>query len=190
MPATARSLSSSKSTAGTTCGVLVNGGQPDQMAHWRGLSHGGPSRTTPSPSSFPNLTLTATTEAVLQRDGPDDIHIHPGGQGFLGGAMLRHLKEKPLQQAPSVRAWWRPAQPHQPMGHRSQPAGGPREPPVPSSRIDDPVTGHPAVAPHLFDGRHHDAHGSDPHAAAGRGRRGLRPVLGDRPREHLSATRP
>lgn len=47
----------------------------------------------------PHLTLTVTIEAGRE-DGPDDIHIHPGGQGFWVARMLRHLKEKPLLCGP------------------------------------------------------------------------------------------
>jgi 1-phosphofructokinase len=47
----------------------------------------------------PHLTLTVTIEAGRE-NGPDDIHIHPGGQGFWVARMLRHLKEKPLLCGP------------------------------------------------------------------------------------------
>ncbi|MET0564937.1 MAG: PfkB family carbohydrate kinase [Acidimicrobiia bacterium] len=47
----------------------------------------------------PHLTLTVTIEAGRE-DGPDDIHIHPGGQGFWVARMLRHLKERPLLCGP------------------------------------------------------------------------------------------
>lgn len=47
----------------------------------------------------PHLTLTVTIEAGRE-DGPDDIHIHPGGQGFWVARMLRHLGEKPLLCGP------------------------------------------------------------------------------------------
>ena len=47
----------------------------------------------------PHLTLTVTIETGRE-DGPDDIHIHPGGQGFWVARMLRHLKEKPLLCGP------------------------------------------------------------------------------------------
>ena len=47
----------------------------------------------------PHLTLTVTIETGRD-DGPDDIHIHPGGQGFWVARMLRHLKEKPLLCGP------------------------------------------------------------------------------------------
>lgn len=47
----------------------------------------------------PHLTLTVTIEKGRE-DGPDDIHIHPGGQGFWVARMLRHLKERPLLCGP------------------------------------------------------------------------------------------
>jgi 1-phosphofructokinase len=47
----------------------------------------------------PHLTLTVTIEAGRD-ESPDDIHIHPGGQGFWVARMLRHLKEKPLLCGP------------------------------------------------------------------------------------------
>ena len=47
----------------------------------------------------PHLTLTVTIETGRE-EGPDDIHIHPGGQGFWVARMLRHLKEKPLLCGP------------------------------------------------------------------------------------------
>lgn len=47
----------------------------------------------------PILTLTITIEPTGE-DGPDDIHIHPGGQGFWIARMLRHLGERPLLCAP------------------------------------------------------------------------------------------
>jgi 1-phosphofructokinase len=47
----------------------------------------------------PHLTLTVTIEPGRD-DGPDDIHIHPGGQGFWVARMLRHLKENPLLCGP------------------------------------------------------------------------------------------
>jgi 1-phosphofructokinase len=47
----------------------------------------------------PHLTLTVTIEKATE-DAPDDIHIHPGGQGFWVARMLRHLKERPLLCGP------------------------------------------------------------------------------------------
>jgi 1-phosphofructokinase len=47
----------------------------------------------------PVLTLTVTIEAGRE-DGPDEIHIHPGGQGFWVARMLRHLGERPLLCGP------------------------------------------------------------------------------------------
>ena len=47
----------------------------------------------------PLLNLTITVERIGE-DGPDDIHIHPGGQGFWVARMLRHLGERPLLCAP------------------------------------------------------------------------------------------
>jgi len=47
----------------------------------------------------PHLALTVTIEKGRE-DGPDDIHIHPGGQGFWVARMLRHLGEKPLLCGP------------------------------------------------------------------------------------------
>lgn len=47
----------------------------------------------------PHLALTVTIEKG--REGsPDDIHIHPGGQGFWVARMLRHLGERPLLCGP------------------------------------------------------------------------------------------
>ncbi len=47
----------------------------------------------------PHLSLTVTIEKGRE-DGPDDIHIHPGGQGFWIARMLRHLGERPLLCGP------------------------------------------------------------------------------------------
>jgi len=47
----------------------------------------------------PHLALTVTIERGKE-GGPDDIHIHPGGQGFWVARMLRHLGEKPLLCGP------------------------------------------------------------------------------------------
>jgi 1-phosphofructokinase len=47
----------------------------------------------------PHLTLTVTIEQGRET-GSDDIHIHPGGQGFWVARMLRHLKETPLLCGP------------------------------------------------------------------------------------------
>ncbi len=47
----------------------------------------------------PLLNLTITVERGGE-GGPDDIHIHPGGQGFWIARMLRHLDERPLLCAP------------------------------------------------------------------------------------------
>jgi 1-phosphofructokinase len=47
----------------------------------------------------PHLTLTVTIEKATEA-APDDIHIHPGGQGFWVARMLRHLKERPLLCGP------------------------------------------------------------------------------------------
>jgi 1-phosphofructokinase len=47
----------------------------------------------------PHLTLTVTIERTTET-APDDIHIHPGGQGFWVARMLRHLKERPLLCGP------------------------------------------------------------------------------------------
>jgi 1-phosphofructokinase len=44
------------------------------------------------------LFVTVTVE--LGDDGRDDIHIHPGGQGFWIARMLRHLGETPILCAP------------------------------------------------------------------------------------------
>lgn len=47
----------------------------------------------------PVLSLTVTIEGGRD-DGPDEIHIHPGGQGFWIARMLRHLGERPLLCGP------------------------------------------------------------------------------------------
>jgi 1-phosphofructokinase len=47
----------------------------------------------------PFLSLRVTIEAGRE-GGPDEIHIHPGGQGFWIARMLRHLGERPLLSAP------------------------------------------------------------------------------------------
>lgn len=47
----------------------------------------------------PHLTLTVTVEKATDA-APDDIHIHPGGQGFWVARMLRHLGEQPLLCGP------------------------------------------------------------------------------------------
>jgi 1-phosphofructokinase len=47
----------------------------------------------------PHLTLTVTIEKATEA-APDDIHIHPGGQGFWVARMLRHLRERPLLCGP------------------------------------------------------------------------------------------
>ncbi|HEY4607179.1 MAG TPA: phosphofructokinase, partial [Acidimicrobiia bacterium] len=47
----------------------------------------------------PVLSLTVTIEAGRE-GGPDEIHLHPGGQGFWIARMLRHLGERPLLCGP------------------------------------------------------------------------------------------
>jgi len=47
----------------------------------------------------PVLSLTVTIEAGRE-DGQDEIHFHPGGQGFWVARMLRHLGERPLLCGP------------------------------------------------------------------------------------------
>ncbi len=47
----------------------------------------------------PLLNLTITVERGGE-EGTDDIHIHPGGQGFWVARMLRNLGERPLLCAP------------------------------------------------------------------------------------------
>jgi 1-phosphofructokinase len=47
----------------------------------------------------PVLTLTVTIEAGREGD-PDEVHFHPGGQGFWVARMLRHLGERPLLCSP------------------------------------------------------------------------------------------
>jgi 1-phosphofructokinase len=47
----------------------------------------------------PVLMLTVTIEAGRE-GGPDEIHFHPGGQGFWVARMLRHLGERPLLCGP------------------------------------------------------------------------------------------
>lgn len=46
----------------------------------------------------PVLYLTVTIEA--SSSGADEVHIHPGGQGFWVSRMLRHLNETPLLCGP------------------------------------------------------------------------------------------
>lgn len=43
----------------------------------------------------PVISLTVTVESPKE-DGSDEIHFHPGGQGFWVARMLRHLGERPL----------------------------------------------------------------------------------------------
>lgn len=45
----------------------------------------------------PSLYLTVTVEAAGERD---EIHVHPGGQGFWIARMLQHLGERPLLCGP------------------------------------------------------------------------------------------
>lgn len=46
----------------------------------------------------PALFVSVTIEE--RDDGSDDIHIHPGGQGFWIARMVRHLGAKPILCAP------------------------------------------------------------------------------------------
>jgi 1-phosphofructokinase len=46
----------------------------------------------------PVLYLTVTVEA--SSSGADEVHIHPGGQGFWVARMLKHLEERPLLCGP------------------------------------------------------------------------------------------
>jgi len=46
----------------------------------------------------PVLHLTVTIE--LKSTGEDEIHVHPGGQGFWIARMLKHLGERPLLCGP------------------------------------------------------------------------------------------
>jgi 1-phosphofructokinase len=46
----------------------------------------------------PVLYLTVTIEATSS--GDDEVHIHPGGQGFWVARMLKHLDERPLLCGP------------------------------------------------------------------------------------------
>ncbi len=48
----------------------------------------------------PTLYLTVTVEALSGDDGADDLHFHPGGQGFWIARMLRGLGERPVVVAP------------------------------------------------------------------------------------------
>lgn len=48
----------------------------------------------------PILSLTITIENSGD-DGSDEIHVHPGGQGFWIARMLRHLGERPLLCGPT-----------------------------------------------------------------------------------------
>lgn len=43
----------------------------------------------------PIISLTVTVESPKE-NGSDEIHFHPGGQGFWIARMLRHLGERPL----------------------------------------------------------------------------------------------
>ena len=43
----------------------------------------------------PVISLTVTVESPKE-NGSDEIHFHPGGQGFWVARMLRHLGERPL----------------------------------------------------------------------------------------------
>jgi fructose-1-phosphate kinase PfkB-like protein len=43
----------------------------------------------------PVISLTVTVESPRENDS-DEIHFHPGGQGFWVARMLRHLGERPL----------------------------------------------------------------------------------------------
>lgn len=47
----------------------------------------------------PVLSLTVTVEAGREGD-PDEVHFHPGGQGFWIARMLRLLDERPLLCSP------------------------------------------------------------------------------------------
>ncbi|HZD23131.1 MAG TPA: phosphofructokinase, partial [Acidimicrobiia bacterium] len=46
----------------------------------------------------PVLYLTVTIEKTSS--GEDEVHIHPGGQGFWIARMLKHLEERPLLCGP------------------------------------------------------------------------------------------
>lgn len=46
----------------------------------------------------PVLYLTVTIEA--SPSGSDEVHIHPGGQGFWVARMLKHLEERPILCGP------------------------------------------------------------------------------------------
>lgn len=46
----------------------------------------------------PVLYLTVTIESTSS--GDDEVHIHPGGQGFWVARMLKHLEERPLLCGP------------------------------------------------------------------------------------------
>ncbi|MGE3180265.1 MAG: PfkB family carbohydrate kinase [Phycisphaerae bacterium] len=48
----------------------------------------------------PSLFLTVTIEALADNDDGDDIHFHPGGQGFWIARMLHHLGATPVIVAP------------------------------------------------------------------------------------------
>jgi 1-phosphofructokinase len=47
----------------------------------------------------PIISLTVTVESPKE-NGSDEIHFHPGGQGFWVARMLRHLGERPLLCGP------------------------------------------------------------------------------------------
>jgi 1-phosphofructokinase len=47
----------------------------------------------------PYVCLTITIEPG-RNDGPDEVHVHPGGQGIWIARMLRHLGERPLLCGP------------------------------------------------------------------------------------------
>jgi len=48
----------------------------------------------------PALFLTVTVESLAGHEELDDLHFHPGGQGFWIARMLQDMEERPLLVAP------------------------------------------------------------------------------------------
>ncbi len=48
----------------------------------------------------PSLMLSVTVEVVSEETPADDVHFHPGGQGFWIARMLRRLGQQPIMIAP------------------------------------------------------------------------------------------
>lgn len=52
------------------------------------------------PVFAPGISLTVTVEAGRDETGSDEVHLHPGGQGFWIARMLKHLGEHPVLLGP------------------------------------------------------------------------------------------